>query len=375
MAVDDHTALTSNFIWPSSGGDTVVTYALNTSAESYWDNHESDEFVDTFSSAKRVEDVIRDAFWKWEGVGDVQLVQVDGNDAMINIGLFDFRSSADLAQFAGFAYFPSQFGSTDSIAGDIFIDQRDAGSLGLWLHEIGHALGLEHPHEGTILNPSLDRTSNTVMSYEGPLVPDLGYLDADALEAMYGGVQQRNQIISKYEALNAPASLMMEQLRDYDGNLLGSFGDWKALGSVDAQLDGDNELIMINTQLGRWATLGPDSTDMIDFNNHGEGGDTRVVGIYIDPLVESGDVERGSDFDSQQRFQNDLFIDNLVLLCGGDYDNDGFQNLYFRTADGTAFLNALMHADGNIRYANYQNEDQMKDYVGDPEIYDDWLLA
>ena len=31
--------------------------------------------------------------------------------------------------------------------------------------------------------------------------------------------------------------------------------------------------------------------------------------------------------------------------------------------DGTAYLRALMHDDGNIRYANYQSEEQMSSYL------------
>ncbi len=37
--------------------------------------------------------------------------------------------------------------------------------------------------------------------------------------------------------------------------------------------------------------------------------------------------------------------------------------LNWRTDAGTAYLRALMHADGNIRYANYQSESQMTDYL------------
>ena len=42
--------------------------------------------------------------------------------------------------------------------------------------------------------------------------------------------------------------------------------------------------------------------------------------------------------------------------------------------DGTAYLRALMHDDGNIRYANYQSEEQMSDYLtaqGHTEIISD----
>ena len=45
-----------------------------------------------------------------------------------------------------------------------------------------------------------------------------------------------------------------------------------------------------------------------------------------------------------------------------------------KTNDGTAYLRALMHDDGNIRYANYQNESQMNEYLtaqGHAEIISD----
>ena len=79
--------------------------------------------------------------------------------------------------------------------------------------------------------------------------------------------------------------------------------------------------------------------------------------------MTSGEVIQGSDHDSQRRFQNDLNIDNLTVKTSGDYDGDGFQEVYWKTNDNTAYLRALMHADGNIQYANYQSEDQMSEYL------------
>ena len=77
----------------------------------------------------------------------------------------------------------------------------------------------------------------------------------------------------------------------------------------------------------------------------------------------AGDVVQGSDHDSQCRFQNDLKTDNLLVKASGDYDGDGSQEVYWKTVDGTAYLRALMHTDGNIQYANYQNLDQMTNYL------------
>jgi len=40
-----------------------------------------------------------------------------------------------------------------------------------------------------------------------------------------------------------------------------------------------------------------------------------------------------------------------------------FKRFIGKTNDGTAYLRALMHVDGNIQYANYQNETQVREYL------------
>ena len=136
----------------------------------------------------------------------------------------------------------------------------------------------------------------------------------------------------------------LENIRDYDGNL--HAGDtlestpssYKYQGILDINKDTSFEAIFTNESSGRWVTASIDSQNAeINYSSYGKGGTTRVVGIYIDPLVTSGDVIRGSDHDSQRRFQNDLKIDNLNVKASGDYDNDGFQEVYWKTNDGTAY--------------------------------------
>ena len=162
----------------------------------------------------------------------------------------------------------------------------------------------------------------------------------------------------------------LANIRDYDGSLhagdtLGETpSSYKYQGMLDVNKDTSFEAIFTNDSSGRWATASIDSENAeVNYNLHGKGGSTRIVGIYIDPLVTSGDVIAGSDHDSQKRFQNDLRIDNLIVKASGDYDNDGFQEVYWKTSDNTAYLRALMHADGNIQYANYQNETQVREYL------------
>ena len=162
----------------------------------------------------------------------------------------------------------------------------------------------------------------------------------------------------------------LESIKDFDGNLHGggdysdSLYSYKYQGKFDVNNDGLYENIFTNKESGRWVTASINSsTGQIDYSDHGHGGTTRVVGIYIDPLVNSGEVVKFGPYDSQRRFQNDLEIDNLIAKTSGDYDGDGFQEVYWKTNDETAYLRALMHADGNIQYANYQSEEQMSEYL------------
>ena len=162
----------------------------------------------------------------------------------------------------------------------------------------------------------------------------------------------------------------LDSIKDFGGNLhagdnsAATPSSYKYQGMLDVNGDGVFEAIFTNKSSKRWVTAEVDSTTgQIDFDDHGAGGTTRVVGIYKDPLVQSGDVIAGSVHDSQTRFQNDLEIDNLVAKHAGDYDSDGIHEVYWKTSDGSAYLRSLMHADGNIRYANYQSEEQMSNYL------------
>ena len=185
-------------------------------------------------------------------------------------------------------------------------------------------------------------------------------------------------IVTSYEI---GQETILTSIKDYDGNLhagdtlSATASSYKYQGLLDVNGDGVFETIFTNKSSRRWVTAKVDSSfGHIDFSDHGAGGTTRVVGIYIDPLVTSGDVVQGSDHDSQRRFQNDLKIDNLIAKHSGDYDSDGIHEVYWKTNDGTAYLRSLMHADGNIRYANYQSEEQMKEYLtanGDDSVITD----
>ena len=179
-----------------------------------------------------------------------------------------------------------------------------------------------------------------------------------------GSDSSLNMVLGKTDLLTG--------ISDYDGNVHGYLGEapenvktaYKYQGKLDVNADGIIEAIYTNKESGRWITASIDPiTGGFDYTKHGVGGTTRIVGIYEDPLVTAGLVEKDSVFDGSRTFINDLKLDNLILKTVGDFDSDGFQEVYWSKVDNTAYLRAVMHADGNIQYANYQNLDQMTDYL------------
>ncbi|WP_288255681.1 hypothetical protein [uncultured Prochlorococcus sp.] len=214
---------------------------------------------------------------------------------------------------------------------------------------------------------SNDQTFDNLI-YNGLFRPNvMGVNSAEELRSIIDGINEISE--SKVLNLNVGSEYKLSGIRDFDGTLHGGADpsvrdNYKYQGSLDINGDSRVEAIFTNADSKRWATININPlTNTTNYEEHQTYGTTRIVGIYIDPLVTSGDVVQFSDHDSQYRFQNDLKIDNLLVKAAGDYDSDGIHEVYWKTADGTAYLRSLMHDDGNIRYANYQSEDQMSEYL------------
>lgn len=187
----------ANYFWGAEATyafPVTVTYSFMDSIPSYYDSGAITDFQafnDTMKAAART------ALAQYEDAANITFVEVASG------GAIQFGTEAS-TQFAGYAYYPAKtsygtntVGFTD-LSGDIWISNSfdynlapSEGSYGYLtlLHEIGHAMGLKHPHDAPILDPSLDTVTQTVMSYNSGTSPypgTLGPLDIQALHYLYG---------------------------------------------------------------------------------------------------------------------------------------------------------------------------------------------
>lgn len=128
----------------------------------------------------------------------------DGASAHVHLANIDIASSNTVGLCSWNVSYRSNSVTGDLVSYEadayVYLDNREfagvnanlsPGSSGheTLLHELGHMLGLKHPHEDEIqLSPSQDNTSNTLMSYDhvgGPYAA-FSSLDIAALDWLYG---------------------------------------------------------------------------------------------------------------------------------------------------------------------------------------------
>lgn len=171
-------ALDSGAYWDFSFGARQLKFSFMTAAPSYSSGSETTAFMPLTDSQKTV---VREIMQQYESLLNIDFVEVTDSNSGVDIrfGRCD-QSSLGYAYLPGVVGWPALPGS-NNLAGDVWIDTNpDAFNSGLdrgdplysaFIHEIGHALGLQHPFE----TPSLaslghgaeDSDRYTVMSYTG----------------------------------------------------------------------------------------------------------------------------------------------------------------------------------------------------------------
>jgi serralysin len=155
--------------------------------------------------------VARETLQKWARVANLNVMEVaDKPDTQLESGddsaVGDIRLAMSSLPSTAWAYYPGQ--DNKPYGGDVWLSKSNfnnpvAGDYAYYaiMHEVGHALGLEHPHENKdndIMSLSIDAIKYTIMSYRDYVGDDIDGVgpnffpttpmlyDVLALQALYG---------------------------------------------------------------------------------------------------------------------------------------------------------------------------------------------
>ena len=324
--------LLSGSSWNSTPGESVtVTYGFLTTdtIPDYYTNPFYASYIETFVAFNSAEQAAATAaLTAWSDVANITFVLTSADSADITFGNSAYFDSLTVAA----AYYPGVVGAPD-ISGDIWVNHQnffydpspEAGEDAFltYLHEIGHAIGLEHPFESPTTSaphlPAEEYSADyTVMSYDfdspHPQTPVL--YDIAAAQEIYGANTDHNSGDTTYDlaadgydrqtiwdgggtdtinvsgiAAGSIVSLQPGEFGIIPGvynftiaygttieNVVGGSGDDKLIGNAAAnQLDGGGGIDSLTGGLG---------TDIL---NGGAGNDTLDGGIGDDTLIGGAD--------------------------------------------------------------------------------------
>lgn len=270
--------------------------------------------VETLDPMTRAEQSgVRAALAEFAAVAGVTFVPVDGH------GQLQFYSVTG-SDFGGWSYYPEAGGGAIPVVLDTSNDRIRPGTHGyeIALHEVGHALGLKHPHEGRPrLIEALDNQSRTIMSYNyDDTGRGLGSLDKQALDHLYGDPalgRIRAVVAERSNVLTAVGSSRADTLgiwaSEVEARLFGG-GDTATVGRSGGTVDGSMGDDTLTGGVGTDVLIGGSGADVLD--GGGKGHDTLYGGREDDALT----ARSGSTLDGG--LGDDTLAGFRSVMLGGD---------------------------------------------------------
>ncbi|HLO76342.1 MAG TPA: M12 family metallopeptidase [Magnetospirillum sp.] len=340
-------ALASTSVWDGAnrtgGTPLTLTYSWLTAATSGATYNGSTGFYVLTATQKAV---ARAALATWAAVANVRFVEVaTPSSADIRFGANNQFSSA------GYATYPP--------GGEIYID-HDITDQHVFTHEIGHALGLNHPgnyngeNRTDVLPSAEDSGTNSVMSYHG-----------------LGAVSPRNMDIAAIQLNYGPSRTVRTGADTYTLTTMTNFLIWDGGGTDTIAAGNTNLAANITLADGRWIWLGAKSASIVSDNQFfigygttienargGGGGDVLTGNALNNSLAggAGGDTLYGQG--GADSLDGGTGADTLFGGAGNDtYLVDSSGDKVYETATPTATADTggtdLVRSSVSIRLANF----------------------
>lgn len=290
---------------------------------------------------------VRGVLFKLAQQTGINFVEADGGSAQMRFGINQQSNTR------GYSFIPDEFKS-DAKAGDVWLDVETAallrpGQEGYYvlLHEIGHALGLQHPLSqsdttgATVLLDKFVSYSNTIMMDGGqPALPGVwpawfGALDMQALQYLYGrkSVATGDSRYTMGDVIEAGGALAILDtgginIIDASGTQCGASLDIRPgrLSSMGTSLDGTPLVNNISICVGTTMTgaIGTGWDDLIvgnELNNRlmGNGGNDIIDG--------QGGTDVGVFAGARDRWQIDSGVGGSNYFVADKYGASGTTEL------------------------------------------------
>ena len=339
-------SLLSGVRWGAGDGSTVnMTFSFGTSSSVYLSGYSepSNGFAELADSQKTA---VRSALQYWSDVANITFTEV--TDSSTVAGDLRFAKSSDPS--TAWAYYPS----SSAKGGDVWIgpssnyNNMSEGTYGFQtlLHEIGHALGLSHTHQGgTVATSDIDWTGYSVMSYRSyagaplngytqayyPTTPMIN--DIQAIQYMYGANTSYNSGNTTYSWTTG-------------ANILETI--WDSGGTDTIDWSNQSSAAVINLTSGVWSQVGP--SYIASYSQWPYTYESRTLMIAEDTVIENAVGGSGNDTIAGNAADN-------VLTGGAGSDaltgNGGADRFVFASGFGADTISDFTVGTDKLDFTSY----------------------